>query len=708
MAEQIPIFTAPEQDVPHPDNAAYEANIMAGRRESQMAGQIGKDIQEGVSRFGEGVVGGWQNLDELQAHKELAAAYPQLGEMEGTRGAAIENILKNNPDMDAGAQLHALQQLREADYDKIAAGVTSISGKEAIQKEIALRKEQDVVAYHGESIRATANAIITSMDKSADMLANNAYNDPHSALQAIDNFARTQRDIVSRTPGMTEEVRDRIEEKLTADQDRARQQAVSGIINKYGAAAGRAAIASGQYALKDPEALGRQADEKERAARIDENLDYERREHALNISTENVGAMLMKNSYIDPQSGRFVMHPNAMQAVVEASQQPPGSPGFMRPSVAFEILSHAEQGITQQNAATRQATEDQQKGNYANLEARFLLPKDDPNYPKVTDIVNAGLAQQISGEQVAKLSEKIKNPYTVEEQARINATMADLTKAPPFDTGSDPQGMANARAYIMQAIDANRAAGISPTRTLNPNDPNYWAKNFEGNQANPFAGFATPATSAKSKIDAGPVNQQQQSLSSTAMTVAKAIDLYRTQGPEATNALINATRPEGQKIDVRNGNWCAELLNSALPPELRTGQDTAVSFRNWGNAVAPQEARQGDVFYTGLSGGGDTGHVGVVVGNQPRVGPNGQMQLLVASSHMQGDSGNPPGVEWRNAGSLMIRRAQASVGQAAENPTSSWWPFTKSSGGGFHGVITPPPAPAPQPANTPYMGEKEE
>jgi hypothetical protein len=132
------------------------------------------------------------------------------------------------------------------------------------------------------------------------------------------------------------------------------------------------------------------------------------------------------------------------------------------------------------------------------------------------------------------------------------------------------------------------------------------------------------------------------------------------QASQAVDFSLEAT---GEKLK----NYCATLVNQSLEKAgvPGSGSNLASSFKTYGQPVAPDQVQKGDVFYTGPSGRGDTGHVGFALG------PVQQGQVPVMSSHLQGDESNPAGSEWRNAQNLIFRRPPYATDTAVPTAAAS-------------------------------------
>jgi hypothetical protein len=121
---------------------------------------------------------------------------------------------------------------------------------------------------------------------------------------------------------------------------------------------------------------------------------------------------------------------------------------------------------------------------------------------------------------------------------------------------------------------------------------------------------------------------------------------------EPSPSVLNAVRFSLQATGEKFKRYCATLVNQSLESAGIRGSGSALasSFKTYGSAVEKEDVRKGDIFYSGPSGEGNTGHVGFALG------PIQNGQVPVMSSHMQGDPNNPAGSEWRNATNLRFRR----------------------------------------------------
>jgi hypothetical protein len=129
------------------------------------------------------------------------------------------------------------------------------------------------------------------------------------------------------------------------------------------------------------------------------------------------------------------------------------------------------------------------------------------------------------------------------------------------------------------------------------------------------------------------------------------------QSGQVQSVLHTALSAEGERLRA----MCATLVNEALKSAglPTSGNSFANSFLKYGQGIGASQVHSGDIFYSGPSGRGDTGHVGVTLGGVV----NGRVQVM--SSHMAGASSNPAGVEWRSASGLQFRHPPYGGGAVA-------------------------------------------
>jgi hypothetical protein len=262
------------------------------------------------------------------------------------------------------------------------------------------------------------------------------------------------------------------------------------------------------------------------------------------------------------------------------------------------------------------------------------------------------------------IAEAAKNPQLTVENA-------DLTK---FLNGNkiDLPSQKDNQAYYAFEKDRTdkfwyqRRLGVPASDLLDPKNPKY-------------LGDMSPAEKANTAISpaqqVSPSSLQQKQLS-TAVDVATAVAGF-VRNNDFTSAKKELDRAGMSDLDPTKP-WCGPLVNAALGAVgiPGSGSGFASSFKDWGFAVNPANAQRGDVFYVPDEGGNSTGHVGFLTGRE-RSGPNGQPQVEVVSSHLQG-AGSEGGVEWRNVSNMLIRRAKPSLNEIKPSIMGQAWGALKA------------------------------
>ena len=111
------------------------------------------------------------------------------------------------------------------------------------------------------------------------------------------------------------------------------------------------------------------------------------------------------------------------------------------------------------------------------------------------------------------------------------------------------------------------------------------------------------------------------------------------------NELIKYLQTGGSGLDPATTSWCAAFVNSSLAQAglKGTGSNIALSFRNWGKQVDPQDLKRGDVLvsHRGIVGVAPGGHVEFI--NAVKKDANGR---IVAIQTYGGNVANKAGFKW--------------------------------------------------------------
>lgn len=651
MADNIPQYDASPQNIPRPNPIGYEAEIQAGRRESQLAHEIGEEVSQGFNHLGSGVSSVLEARDQAMTHHEQTSNLPQIGQLEGARGLSIQNVINSGPPgQTVQAGLAALQQQRQASYDKFLDNFSSVGGKRWAQEEVAHMQEQDAKEFGTAFITNQASSAVHGFQSAINSMSTAAYNDPSSALHSIETLDRLHSTVLG--PYDTPENHAAMEKANIQGKSALAKAAIQGIIDKNPSVGMKALDAGGlsQYLTEqDQSALRNHAQEMNRAAISQAYLSHmESRAQIDDANDASMRGILGQVKYNpETQTNEF---PSSMTTDIQkAASLPPGSPGSIKGSTAAELLGAVERGM-------KTTQEAQQKNLYDDLRGKLLLPPDDPQRLTVTDITKALLSHEITGEQGNALNQSLTS-MPQEEKDRINELKTNMTTI--LNSGNDAQGAAKLQAAedaMWGRLQLAQVQGVPWQDALNSNSPNYIFKNADP-KATPFSEFDTVA--GKVSLNT-PANQFQAQARDSVGLAIQVANLSRTASPEQIKAMTG--------IDISQGNWCARLVNYALEDVgiEGTGSAMAKSFLGWGAPVAPSEVQAGDVFYS------DQGHAHVGLATGATRVAQGQLQIQVVSSHLQGDASNPGGVEWRNAQMLQLRRSNASLAQISQNPQAAW------------------------------------
>jgi hypothetical protein len=305
----------------------------------------------------------------------------------------------------------------------------------------------------------------------------------------------------------------------------------------------------------------------------------------------------------------------------------------------------------------------------------FSLRLHDPSHPlSQIDLDNALRAHHLMPRTYAAFSKQMSSPKDPLLSGLLHDAQNEVAQIIRPDNLTAPtpqqiQAITAARNYFANRYSAGVVAGANPRELVDPHSPLYiWG--------------AHPADKIKSFLNAGPpappttVPVVRQRLGEAADLINHVTQMLATSKDiHTTTELLHDNGFNISETDVRDGRFCANLVNAALQSVgiKGSGSDLAVSFAHWGAPVDDVHVQKGDVFLAGPSEMGGqhyTGHVGMVVG-APRMGPHG-LQVEVVSSHLEGAASNKGGVEWRDMSELQFRRAQPTLAQIRTGAPSFW------------------------------------
>lgn len=633
---QIPIYqnvTTPQQ----PPNVGTEASISAARRVGALEREGGTLLAEGVKAVGKVASDYFQNREDTEANKEIREGLVLSAEMEAKHTNLLQTAADSGdplhpqtfndhaltPDGEAFLSRFKTEKGRKWAEDHVASYTASAIRQSTIDHAIASGNETLVSV---EKLKNSAVSQISLNPGSADF-QRSKFNKGIDALIATSGMKPAEASKVGtliRQHGMTELSAEEVRSTMDRSPEAGIKLLESGKLGQYLPANAVEAL----YKYAEGRVRNQRSDEA--ATRAADN--HERTELDRTTQDDYIGQLRIDDK------GNTIYPPGFGETVINDPR--------LQPSTKRVLLNQYKTQLA--HGASK--TSDEVRND---LTQRLMLPDDDPRHltrDTLLEYFGDGRVQRDDfGIFLGQIKQYEKDPAAKSllaqtfKEARQTLNPDNVTPAPET----------RFNAWFWPQYQSGLKRGLTPQQLLDPESKDYLLK---GDRLKTFQAAAA--------ADAVKPVQERQSSNVVQKTAASAVDialqvegLGRNNNPEAVNEILKAG---GVKLDVRDSQWCAALVNSTLKQVglPGTGSQLASSFRTWGFPVDTQHIQKGDVFI-GAPGEGYTGHVGFATGNV-RSTPNG-MQVQVISSHLQGKPENPGGVEWRNANNLMFRRAQPSV-----------------------------------------------
>lgn len=252
---EIPQYDASEGNVPHPNQAGYEAHIMAGRREGQLAHEIGTEIGQGIAHLGGGAVDFAEQRDNAVAHHEIAQNAPRRFQMELEDSETINNIVRNaKPGEDVMGAIQAHLNARQDDYQQFVDSFNSISGKEWARKVVGQMGENAGRQASAAIIESQSQRTMDSIEQMTNFAAVRAAKYPAESGVAIDQLGQDI-DHILKTMPLTPEAQARFEKVTMAAKQHVAYSTVLGVIEQNPEAGAALARQFAEKGLLTPEQL---------------------------------------------------------------------------------------------------------------------------------------------------------------------------------------------------------------------------------------------------------------------------------------------------------------------------------------------------------------------------------------------------------------------------------------------------------------------
>lgn len=675
MADNIPVYNNPVDKLTVPDTGVRMAE-QAGRVAQHLGDETAAAMRRGSEALGRGaseaaaaLQAGWNRSEDVLANQEITRGIKEGSARTLQAERDMDDIIKNTPADQVQGKIAEYMDKFNQSTSEWAGGFQTTKAKQWLERHMA---EQGAslsrsAAAHGS--QAAGFAVQSSAIQSINTHGVTAYQFPER-LDA--ELSAVEHDINSLVDSSPMKGTDAVKAK-TELLERARTEIVGQAARAYidrNPTAGLSQL--DKLSQKYPQYMTPQLSDtlrtyqytKTRQERAD-TLAQRADDRSAVVDADRVTQLgLLNGVYVDENGEHFP--PGFSQRLMDAREK-----GQILPSTFQHYADRYRQAAMGELKATDQRT-------FEDFTSRLLLPPGDPRTLTVPEVTAALGGMQLSSAH-ANFVLKMMGPRGLTDADKSQIALTKQRIADSLNSGGRPMSavesaaIGRAGAYMWGKFQEGEARGIRPVQMLNPDDPEYIFKpdpSIKGDDG--FKRFLKPGPDAAAAVQsAHPTAVAQQKASSAVDLAVKVTNLMRDNQPEAVNELLAGSGVRG--IDVRNSAWCAALVNAALKDVglPTTPNNLAVSFkRGWGSAVAASEVNKGDVFYAPPSGEGDTGHVGFVVG-PPRIGANGQMQVQVVSTHLQGAQKNIGGVEWRDTRSLLFRRAMTpvnQVSQAADQP----------------------------------------